>query len=73
MARHRGVDVRIIVPDTSDHLIVDIARNGFLRDLQEEGIGIFLYKNRMLHAKAILIDDTVAVMGSSNFDERSFF
>ena len=73
VARHRGVEIKIVVPDTSDHLIIDVARNGFLRELQEEGIEIFFYKNRMLHAKMILVDDTFAVMGSANFDERSFF
>jgi len=61
------------VPDTSDHYIIDIARNGFLRQLQEEGIEIYLFKNRMLHAKAVLVDDAFVVMGSANFDERSFF
>ena len=73
VARHRGVEIKIIVPDTSDHYIIDIARNGFLRQLQEEGIEIYLFKNRMLHAKAILVDDAFVVMGSANFDERSFF
>ncbi len=73
VARHRGVEIKIIVPDTSDHTVIDIARNGFLRELQEEGIEIYFYKNRMLHAKAILVDEAFVVMGSANFDERSFF
>ena len=73
VARHRGVEIKIIVPDTSDHFMIDIARNGFLRDLQEEGIEIYFYKSRMLHAKVILVDDDFVVMGSANFDERSFF
>ncbi len=73
VACHRGVEIKIIVPDTSDHMIIDIARNGFLRDLQGEGIEIYFYKSRMLHAKAILVDDDFVVMGSANFDERSFF
>ena len=73
VARHRGVEIKIIVPDTSDHMVIDIARNGFLRELQEEKIDIYFYKNRMLHAKAILVDDDFVVMGSANFDERSFF
>ncbi len=73
VARHRGVEIKIVVPDTSDHLIIDVVRNGFLRELQEEGIEIYFYKNRMLHAKMILIDDAFTVMGSANFDERSFF
>ncbi len=73
VARHRGVEIRIVVPDTSDHLVIDLARNGFLRELQQEGVEIFFYKNSMLHAKMVLVDDCFTVMGSANFDERSFF
>jgi len=73
IARHRGVDVRIIVPAISNHPLADLARNGFLRELQEEGIGIYLYRTRMLHAKAVLVDERFVVMGSANFDNRSFF
>jgi len=73
VAKHRGVEIRIVVPDTSDHVIIDLARNGFLRELQQEGIEVYFYKNRMLHAKMVLVDDCFAVMGSANFDERSFF
>ena len=73
VARHRGVEIKLVVPDTSDHMIIDVARNGFLRELQEEGIEIYLYKNRMLHAKTILVDSSFCVIGSANFDERSFF
>ena len=73
IARHRGVDVRIIVPAISNHQLADLARNGFLRELQEEGIGIYLYQTRMLHAKAVLVDERFVVMGSANFDNRSFF
>lgn len=73
VAKHRGVSIRIVVPDTSDHLVIDVARNGFLRELQEEGIEIYFYKNRMLHAKMVAVDEDFAVMGSANFDERSFF
>ncbi len=73
VARHRGVEIKIVVPDTSDHVIIDVARNGFLRELQGEGIDIFFYKNRMLHAKMILVDSSFCIIGSANFDERSFF
>ncbi len=73
IARHRGVEVAIVVPDTSDHPLVDMSRIGFLRDLSKEGVSIHLYKSGMLHAKAILIDEAVGVLGSANFDLRSFF
>jgi len=73
IARHRGVEVKIILPDTSDQILADISRSGYLRDLEKEGTQILLYKPKMLHAKALLIDDDVAMIGSSNFDARSFF
>ncbi len=73
IARHRGVEVKLILPKTSDQGLADISRSGFLRELQKEGAEILFYKTKMLHAKAMLIDDEVALVGSSNFDTRSFF
>jgi cardiolipin synthase len=73
IARHRGVEVKIISPKSSDHFFVDIARSAFLRVLHKEGAEILFYKNRMLHAKAFVFDDESVVLGSANFDSRSFF
>ncbi len=73
VAKHKGVDVKIITAKISDHIFVDIAKRGYLRELYSEGVDILFYKNKMVHAKAILIDDDIGVMGSSNFDIRSFF
>ncbi len=72
VAKHKGVDVKIITAKISDHFFLDVARRGYLRELYNENIDILLYKTKMIHAKAMLFDD-VAVMGSSNFDIRSFF
>jgi len=73
VAKHKGVDVKIITAKISDHFFVDITKRGYLRELYQEGIDILFFKNKMIHAKAILIDETIGVMGSSNFDIRSFF
>jgi cardiolipin synthase len=73
VAKHRGVEIKIITPKISDNFLADIARSGFLRDLQKEAVDILFFKNRMMHAKACVIDDVCAVLGSSNFDARSFF
>ncbi len=72
VAKHKGADVKIITAKISDHFFLDVARRGYLRELHNENIEILLYKSKMIHAKAILFDD-LAVMGSSNFDIRSFF
>jgi len=73
IAKHRGIEIKLILPQTSDQILADISRSGFLRDLQKEEIDILLYKPKMLHAKAMIVDDDIAMIGSSNFDARSFF
>jgi cardiolipin synthase len=71
IAGQRGVDVTIIVPKRSNHRLADLAREGYLSRIQEVGASVWLYEPRMLHAKAILVDDTLAIVGSANMDMRS--
>ncbi|HMN37732.1 MAG TPA: phospholipase D-like domain-containing protein [Hyphomicrobium sp.] len=73
IAIERGVDVRVIVPEKSDQLLVDLARGQFLRDLSALGCKVLLYTPGMLHGKAMLVDDAAAIVGSANFDTRSMF
>jgi len=68
-----GKDVTIIVPRHSNHAITDYARRQYLRELHAAGARIMHYTPRMLHAKAMIIDDKYAVFGSANFDLRSLF
>jgi cardiolipin synthase len=72
VAARRGVDVRIIVPAVSNHHLADLAAAPFLRDLEEAGVSVYRHP-RMLHAKAMLADEVVGVVGSANFDMRSLF
>jgi cardiolipin synthase A/B len=73
LAMRRRVDVRIVVPARSNHRLADLVAGSFLRDLAEAGADVRRYEPRMLHAKALLIDDAVAVVGSANFDLRSLY
>jgi cardiolipin synthase A/B len=73
LAARRGVDVRLIVPQRSNHITADLARAGYLRDLLTAGARVFLYTPVMLHAKAVVFDDHLAVIGSANMDMRSLF
>lgn len=72
IAKNRGVEVELITPRRSNWRIADFARNSYLRELRQKNIPTYLYK-QMLHAKIIVIDDNVCMMGSSNIDNRSFF
>lgn len=73
LAAHRGVDVRVLVPARSNHRLADLARGAYLRDIQEAGGSVLLYRSGMVHAKALVVDDTVAMVGSANMDMRSLF
>ncbi len=73
VAARRGVDVRIVVPDRSNHRLADIAGAPYLRELSGSGVHICRYMPGMLHAKAVLADDSLAITGSANFDMRSLF
>lgn len=73
IAKKRGVDVMLITTDESDHIIADLGRSAYMRELSEHEIPIARYANGMLHAKAILVDHFVAMVGSANIDYRSLF
>ena len=73
LAAHRGIDVQVLIPETSNHRLADMARGTYLRDLQEAGGQVLLYQGGMVHGKALLADDNLAVIGSANFDMRSLF
>jgi cardiolipin synthase len=70
---HLGKRVRLIVPEQSNHPLVDFARHHYLRQLDDAGVEVLLYRPRMLHAKLVVVDNRVAMMGSANMDLRSLF
>lgn len=67
----RGVDVRIILPEKSDHYVVDLGARSFFKTLMKSGIRIFLYQGNVIHSKSITIDDTWSTIGSMNLDRVS--
>jgi cardiolipin synthase len=68
-----GCKVTLIVPAQSNHPVTDFARRNFTRELIRAGANVLLYNAGMIHAKAIVVDDRVALFGSPNFDLRSLF
>jgi cardiolipin synthase len=73
IAARRGVDVRVLVPRRSNHRLADLAAAPSLRELAAAGGKVYRYLPGMLHAKAVLADDALAIVGSANFDMRSLF
>ena len=69
----RGVKVRILVPGRkSDHMVTRSTSRGGYGPLLKSGAAVFEYQPAMIHAKIMCIDDLWAVVGSTNFDNRSF-
>jgi len=68
----RGVQVKLIVPEISDSRIVSAAARSYYRELQQAGVLIFEYRGRMFHPKTLVVDSTYSMVGSANFDNRSF-
>nr|WP_246505771.1 cardiolipin synthase [Coralloluteibacterium stylophorae] len=68
----RGLDVRVLVPSMSDSRLVTYCARSYYDELLAAGVRIFEYGPRMLHTKALLVDDDIAFVGSANFDARSF-
>jgi cardiolipin synthase len=73
LAARRGVRTELVLPARSNHSIADMARRKLLRDLHDAGVVAHYYTLGMIHAKAMLIDDAFAYVGSPNFDMRSLF
>ncbi len=71
----RGVDVRILVPSpqASDQRLVAYAGRSYYDDLLAAGCRIFEFQDGMLHAKCIIVDEDVCLVGSANMDIRSFY
>ena len=70
LAARRGVKVTIVLPQRSNHLLADFVRSRPMRDLASAGVEFRLLPS-MIHAKAVVIDETLAMCGSINLDLRS--
>lgn len=72
IAASSGVDVRIMTPAVTDHPFVYGANSAYGGELLESGGRVFRYEKGFLHAKMIVIDDEIAMIGTANIDVRSF-
>lgn len=69
----RGVDVQILVPHKSDSALVTAAARSYFDELIRCGVKVHEYAACMLHSKTLVVDDNIAIIGTANFDYRSFF
>jgi cardiolipin synthase len=68
----RGVQVHLIVPERGTSFFVNLAGPSWYEQMLEAGVHIHLYQPRFLHAKHLSFDHSIAMIGSSNLDIRSF-
>lgn len=67
-----GQDVRMLVPLHSDSWLVNKAASAYYEDLLNCGVRIYRYTRGFVHAKTLVVDDDLAMVGSANMDNRSF-
>jgi cardiolipin synthase len=72
IAAKSGVEVRILVPGVSDSKMVNAAARAYYTELLQHGVRIFLYEKGFVHAKTMVVDNNLAIVGSANMDYRSF-
>lgn len=71
-AAFSGVEVKLIVPGVSDSRVVNAAARSYYEELLEAGVQIYLYQKGFVHAKTMVCDGRLCMVGSSNMDIRSF-
>jgi cardiolipin synthase len=70
-AAARGVDVQVLVPWTSNHIVADWASHAYFTECLRAGIRIFGYEHAMIHAKTCTVDGQLTTIGTANIDRLS--
>jgi len=70
-ASRRGVDVQVMLPKDSNHVVADWVSRGFFGEMLDAGVTILLYKASMIHAKTATVDGVWATVGTANIDRLS--
>jgi cardiolipin synthase len=71
LAATRGVDVRVLLPEKADHLLVWLASFSYVPEVTQVGVKVYRYTEGFLHQKVLLVDDTLSSVGTANLDNRS--
>ena len=72
LAALRGVEVRILIPERSNHPLVSLSGWSYMEELEKAGIRVYRYHEGFMHQKVTLIDENWCTVGTANFDNRSF-
>lgn len=72
-AAMNGLDVRIIVPYVPDTWLVHLATLSYVETMLQHGVRVWQYRKGFIHAKTMIVDKMVGVVGSANMDLRSYF
>jgi cardiolipin synthase len=67
-----GISVKLLVPGVSDSVLVNLAARSYYGDLVDAGVEIYQYRKGFVHAKTLVADDKIAMVGMANMDFRSF-
>lgn len=67
-----GISIKLLVPGISDSRLVNSAAQSYYAGLLQYGVEIYLYQKGFIHAKTIVVDDNLAMIGTANMDYRSF-
>ncbi len=70
-AAQRGVDVRLLIPLKSNHIVADWVSRGYFAQLLESGVRILRFRDAMVHAKTATIDGNWSTVGTANIDRLS--
>jgi cardiolipin synthase len=71
VAARRGVDVRVLLPEKSNHVVADWISQGYYGELLEDGIKVYRFQGAMVHAKTATIDGAWSTVGTANIDRLS--
>jgi cardiolipin synthase A/B len=72
IAAKKGIQIRIMVPDTNDGFLTQYATRSYLPELLRAGAEIYAYQKGFLHKKVMIVDGDLATVGTANMDMRSF-
>lgn len=67
-----GVKVKLLVPNVGDSFIVNTTSQSFYQGMLEAGVEVYLYNKGFVHAKTMVCDELISVVGTANLDNRSF-